>query len=196
MHIALSEAFSEHHSSLFSSQTIMSTPSQHPETRNLNNADAISNSTKVDSSTLKPAPTSEIPPQQSCEDAQDDPPPSSTPRKPFILLRAWKKLGITPLVFMIMVKPAISAVIAMGIYQKHSVAVNYLNLGYLIIIISIITVPILPRGKYLMNLFLCLVSLNFHTNTAESSAIHSFSHRCGAYRVYKANLTNGIVISS
>lgn len=60
---------------------------------------------------------------------------------------------------MIMVKPSISAVIAMAIYQKHSVAVNYLNLGYLIIIISIITVPILPRGKYLMNLFLCLVSL-------------------------------------
>ncbi|KAG4438513.1 hypothetical protein IFR05_005987 [Cadophora sp. M221] len=134
----------------------MSTLSQHPEVQNPDNTDAISNSTKVDLSTLKPAPTSEIPSQQSHEESHDDPSPSPTPKKPFILLRAWKKLGITPLVFMIMVKPAISAVIAMGIYQKHSVAVNYLNLGYLIIIISIITVPILPRGKYLMNLFLCL----------------------------------------
>jgi len=130
--------------------------SHHAESRN--NVDAISNSIKIDSNTSK----SEVPhrhlPQQSRDRAQNDYPQSPPPRKQFILGRAWKKIGITPQVFMIMVKPSISAVIAMAIYQKHSVAVNYLNLGYLIIIISIITVPILPRGKYLMNLFLCLVS--------------------------------------
>ena len=129
-----------------------------PLSESRTNIDAISHSTRIDSSTS----TSDIPrhppPQQSHDSAQNDSPQSSPPRKQSILGRVWKKVGITPQVFMIMVKPSISAVIAMAIYQKHSVAVNYLNLGYLIIIISIITVPILPRGKYLMNLFLCLVS--------------------------------------
>ncbi|PVH88337.1 hypothetical protein DL98DRAFT_478193 [Cadophora sp. DSE1049] len=121
-----------------------------------NNVDAISNSTKVDPSTLKPDVANRLPLQQNHDNVQNDSPSSPLPRKQFMLGRAWKKMGITPQIFMIMVKPSISAVIAMAIYQKHSVAVNYLNLGYLIIIISIITVPILPRGKYLMNLFLCL----------------------------------------
>lgn len=125
--------------------------------------DAISTSTKVNSSTdkqntTKDNPPPPPPPPQNTGKIQDGPESSPSLEKPFILLRAWKKLGINPLVFMIMVKPAISATIAMAIYQKYSVATNYLNLGYIIIIISIITVPILPRGKYLMNLFLCVVS--------------------------------------
>ncbi|KAH7417167.1 hypothetical protein BKA64DRAFT_291476 [Cadophora sp. MPI-SDFR-AT-0126] len=128
--------------------------SQHSESEN--NVDAISNSTKVDPSTEKPDVTNRYPLQLNMDNAQNAFHPISPAKKQFTLGRAWKQVGITPQVFMIMVKPSISAVIAMAIYQKHSVAVNYLNLGYLIIIVSIITVPILPRGKYLMNLFLCL----------------------------------------
>lgn len=79
--------------------------------------------------------------------------PVTTPKKPSVLSRAWKKLGFTPTVFMIMIKPAIAATISMAIYQKHAVARNYYNFGYLTIIISITTVPILPRGKFLVNLF-------------------------------------------
>ncbi|KAL2064999.1 hypothetical protein VTL71DRAFT_4139 [Oculimacula yallundae] len=134
----------------------MSNFSQQNESGNLDNVDTTSNSTKIDSRPLETAEKSQKPPRQLRDDDHNDIQPETTTEKPFILLRLWKKLGITPLVFMIMVKPAISAVIAMAVYQKHSVAVHYLNLGYLIIIISIITVPILPRGKYLMNLFLCL----------------------------------------
>jgi hypothetical protein len=63
------------------------------------------------------------------------------------------------MVFMIMLKPAVAATIAMAIFQKYAVAKNYFNFGYLIIVVSIITVPILPRGKFLMNLFATLVSM-------------------------------------
>jgi len=67
----------------------------------------------------------------------------------------------------------------MAIYQRSSVAkqygvsswvpsqttkltiYSYLNFGYLIIITSITTVPILPRGKFLLNLFLSLFLVCF-----------------------------------
>ena len=66
---------------------------------------------------------------------------------------------MNPTVAMIMIKPAIASVVSLAICQRHSVAANFLNFGYLIIIVAITTVPILPRGKYLMNLVLSLVSL-------------------------------------
>jgi cation transport ATPase len=88
----------------------------------------------------------------------DDAPPAQSAKKQSLLKRIWTKLGFSPLVVMIMVKPALAATISMAIYQSHGVASHYLNLGYLIIVISITTVPILPRGKFLLNLFLSVVS--------------------------------------
>jgi hypothetical protein len=83
---------------------------------------------------------------------------TSTPAQKLPLLkRTWKKLGINGIVVMIMVKPAVAATISMAIFQSQRVAVHYQNLGYLIIIVSVTTVPILPRGKFLLNLFLSLV---------------------------------------
>jgi hypothetical protein len=87
------------------------------------------------------------------KDAASDP-----AKQPSLLIRIWKKLGINAVVVMIMVKPAVAATISMAIFQSQKVAVHYQNLGYLIIIISITTVAILPRGKFLLNLFLTLVS--------------------------------------
>lgn len=83
---------------------------------------------------------------------------AATISKPSILKRVWGKLGINAFVVMFMVKGALPPTIAISIYQRYSVAVNYLNLGYVMIVISILTVPVLPRGKYLMNLFVTLVS--------------------------------------
>lgn len=122
--------------------------------------DSISSSSRdVSNSSSKAGATKQPLPPTPQPDSQNDTPPS--PKKPSLLSRAWTSLGITPAVFTIMFKPALSATIAMAIYQKRSVAENYLNLGYVIIIISIITVPILPRGKYLMNLGVCVVSCLF-----------------------------------
>ena len=73
--------------------------------------------------------------------------------------KAWAGLGFTRLTVTMMIKGSLSPTIATAMYQSHSVADNYLNLGYLIIVMSLLTVPILPRGKFLQNFFISLVSL-------------------------------------
>lgn len=103
-------------------------------------------------------------PTPSFPDKTHETAPSSPAKKAPLLKRIWTKLGINPFVVMIMVKPAVAATIATAIYQSPSVAVHYQNLGYLIIVISITTVPILPRGKFLLNLFLSLVSCHFRSS--------------------------------
>jgi hypothetical protein len=79
--------------------------------------------------------------------------------KPSLLKRSWQKLGITPLVTMFMVKGMVAPTIALAIYQRPSVAANYLNFGFVMIVISITTVPILPRGQFIMNLIISVVFL-------------------------------------
>lgn len=86
---------------------------------------------------------------------------AATSPKPSIFNRAWGKVGINAFVVMIMVKGAIPPTIAISIYQRYVVAKNYLNLGYVMIVISLLTVPVLPRGKYLMNLLITLVSAGY-----------------------------------
>lgn len=117
-----------------------------------------SKSPPVLSSTNQQTPSKEDHPPDISDNVHDDTPPAQAARKPSVLKRIWTKLGFSPLVVMIMVKPALAATISMAIYQSHGVASHYLNLGYLIIVISITTVPILPRGKFLLNLFLSVVS--------------------------------------
>jgi hypothetical protein len=85
---------------------------------------------------------------------------AASPPKSSLLKRVWGKLGINALVVMFMIKGALPPTISIAIYQRYSVAVNYLNLGYVMIVVSILTVPVLPRGKYLMNLFITLVSID------------------------------------
>ena len=97
-------------------------------------------------------------PHQPNNDTRPNPPLIETPKKPTVFRRAWTKLGMNPAVVMIMIKPAVAAVVSLAICQRHSIAVHFLNFGYLIIIVSITTVPILPRGKFLMNLIISLVS--------------------------------------
>lgn len=98
------------------------------------------------------------------QDASASPPPittTTTSKNPSLIKRIWAKIGINGYVAMIMIKPALAAAISMAIYQIHAVAAIYLNFGYLIVIISITTVPILPRGKFLMNLFVTVVCFFF-----------------------------------
>jgi len=69
----------------------------------------------------------------------------------------WHSLGFTPTVIMFMVKGTVAPTIALSIYQSPAVAVNYLNFGFVMIVISITTVPILPRGQFIMNLIVSVV---------------------------------------
>ncbi|OBT88560.1 hypothetical protein VE02_03954 [Pseudogymnoascus sp. 03VT05] len=71
---------------------------------------------------------------------------------PSIFKRAWSKLGIDKTVAVLVFKGALAPLIATAIYQRKSVAYIYVNFGYLIIVVSILAVTILPRGKFMMNM--------------------------------------------
>lgn len=78
---------------------------------------------------------------------------------PSIFKRAWGKLGIDGTVASLVFKGALAPSIATAIYQKKSVADIYLNFGYLIIVVSILAVTILPRGKFMLNMSISVVSI-------------------------------------
>ncbi|KAK8061115.1 hypothetical protein PG997_015336 [Apiospora hydei] len=78
---------------------------------------------------------------------------AAPPKKPGRLA----KMGFTPIdlpTFLIMVKGAVAPTIGIAIYQSTAVANYFTTLGYLVGIISILSVPILPRGKFLQNVVL------------------------------------------
>jgi hypothetical protein len=82
-------------------------------------------------------------------------------RAPSIFKRAWSKLGIDKTVAALVFKGALAPLIATAIYQRKSVAEIYMNFGYLIIVVSILAVTILPRGKFIMNMSISVVSTGF-----------------------------------
>ncbi|KFY46763.1 hypothetical protein V494_00343 [Pseudogymnoascus sp. VKM F-4513 (FW-928)] len=69
-----------------------------------------------------------------------------------ILKIAWSKLGINGTVAALVFKGALAPLIATAMYQSKSVARIYVNFGYLIIVVSILSVTFLPRGKFMMNI--------------------------------------------
>jgi hypothetical protein len=81
---------------------------------------------------------------------------------PSAFRRVWNKLGINRTVAALMFKGALAPVIATAIYQRKSVAAVYVNFGYLIIVVSILAVTILPRGKFMMNMSISVVSIGSH----------------------------------
>jgi hypothetical protein len=128
----------------------MAKPNPSPDSALDGGTDRVSSSSNTSATRVSPTPIS--------SQEQASSPPEAPPAKRSILKRLWTKIGINGFVVMFMVKPALAATISMAIYQKYSVAQNYLNFGYLTIIVSVLAVPILPRGKFLMNLFFSVVS--------------------------------------
>ncbi|KAK7936689.1 uncharacterized protein PG986_015127 [Apiospora aurea] len=81
---------------------------------------------------------------------------AAPPKKPGRLA----KMGFTPIdlpTFLLMVKGAVAPTIGIAIYQSTAVANYFTTLGYLVGIISILSVPILPRGKFLQNVVLNII---------------------------------------
>jgi hypothetical protein len=107
---------------------------------------------------------------------------AASPSTPSMLKRMWGKLGINAFVIMFMVKGALPPTISIAIYQRYSVAVNYLNFGYVMIVVSILTVPVLPRGKFLMNLLITLVSAA-HCVCVSSLGIILITHAPGMFGI-------------
>lgn len=78
-----------------------------------------------------------------------------------MLKRLWRKTGIEPVQLILMLKGASPAIISLAAYQSDAWAIQYTTLGYLIAIMSLLSLPILPRAKFIQSilvscLFTCL----------------------------------------
>ena len=73
----------------------------------------------------------------------------STAKKPSLIKRLWDGSGLNPGMLMMMVKGALPPTISLAIYQSTPVAQLYSTIGYLVAIMSVLSLAILPRAKYI-----------------------------------------------
>ncbi|CZR54877.1 uncharacterized protein PAC_04761 [Phialocephala subalpina] len=84
-------------------------------------------------------------------------------KRPSIWKRIADKLQLNVPMVLLMFKGAVGPTVAVAIYQNSSVAAHYSTIGYLIPIMAILTVPILPRARFIQNfivssLLVCLAA--------------------------------------
>ncbi len=99
--------------------------------------------------TVQDQPTSTQNPPQDDEDQpkMDTMGVPATEKKPSLPKRLWVASGLNYMILMMMFKGAIAPTIAIAIYQASSIARIYSTLGYLVGIVSILSMPVLPRSK-------------------------------------------------
>lgn len=59
------------------------------------------------------------------------------------------KLGLDPVTIILMFKGSIAPVAALALYQLDPYQKAYGTLGYLVPIITVLSLPVLPRGKFM-----------------------------------------------
>ncbi|KAK5216438.1 hypothetical protein LTR72_010612 [Exophiala xenobiotica] len=77
---------------------------------------------------------------------------SQRPKQPGLFKRLCTKAGLDVPTVLMMLKGALPPTIALAAYQSDAWAREYGTLGYLIAIMSIISLPILPRAKFAQNI--------------------------------------------
>ena len=82
-----------------------------------------------------------------------------SPKQPSRLGRWWAKVGLDLPTVMMMAKGSLAPTIGLSMYQATAVAKTYTTIGYLIPIVSLLSMPILPRAKFLQNLFLNVIAV-------------------------------------
>ncbi|KAH8599866.1 hypothetical protein B0O99DRAFT_564613 [Bisporella sp. PMI_857] len=104
----------------------------------------------------------------------------------------WSKIGLDIPTLLLMFKGSVAPTIAIAFYQADSVSVLYGNLGYLVAIICVLSVPIMPRAKFIQTVVLntigvcigCAIGLlgiwsgiqaRIHTTPAGSTARYNSS---------------------
>ncbi|ESZ98380.1 hypothetical protein SBOR_1258 [Sclerotinia borealis F-4128] len=75
-------------------------------------------------------------------------------KKPSKFKEMWGKLGLDAPTLMMMFKGSVGPTIAIAFYEADSVAKTYTTLGYLVAIISVISMPIMPRAKFFQTMIL------------------------------------------
>ncbi|QSZ37228.1 hypothetical protein DSL72_009322 [Monilinia vaccinii-corymbosi] len=75
-------------------------------------------------------------------------------KKPSKLKEMWGKLGLDAPTLMMMFKGSLAPTIAIAFYEADSVSKTYSNLGYLVAIISVLSLSFMPRAKFLQTMIL------------------------------------------
>ncbi|KAK0623816.1 hypothetical protein B0T14DRAFT_536590 [Immersiella caudata] len=75
-------------------------------------------------------------------------------KKAGFLERFMTKYDINAPTLMMMFKGSVPPIVAIAMYQSHEVSSYYVTVGYLIPIISVLALPLLPRGKFILSLML------------------------------------------
>ncbi|KAH7041382.1 uncharacterized protein B0I36DRAFT_282294 [Microdochium trichocladiopsis] len=71
------------------------------------------------------------------------------------------RLGIEPFIILMCLKGAVAPTIALAMFQADAVAGYFVTIGYVIGIISVLAMPIMPRGKFVQGVLLNLLGLSF-----------------------------------
>ncbi|KAK1751277.1 hypothetical protein QBC47DRAFT_80298 [Echria macrotheca] len=90
----------------------------------------------------------------------EDAPPAPA-KKPNVFSKLVTKLGLDKPTLLMMFKGSLPPTIGIAMCQAPVVASYFATLGYLIPIITVLSLAILPRGKFLMNLLLSLLAVCF-----------------------------------
>ncbi|KAK6385065.1 hypothetical protein LTS17_002628 [Exophiala oligosperma] len=97
--------------------------------------------------------------QQQYAAGPDENVPEPTPRRPGLFKRLCTKAGLDLPTFLMMLKGAVAPTIALAAYESDAWAREYTTLGYLAAIMTILTLPILPRAKFFQNLFVAIFAV-------------------------------------
>ncbi|KAH9829614.1 putative ER transporter, 6TM, N-terminal [Teratosphaeria destructans] len=121
-------------------------PSTQSPASEADGVDMARQSTKQD--TLEPVHTN---PRQGA----DQPPPA----QPSKLKQRWTKIGLDVPTIAVMFKGSLGPTIALAMYQSKAVATQYSTLGYLVAIMTVLSMPIMPRGKFIQNMTLLVLAV-------------------------------------
>ncbi|EXJ84277.1 hypothetical protein A1O3_04944 [Capronia epimyces CBS 606.96] len=79
--------------------------------------------------------------------------------RPGLLKKVAAKINLDLPTFLMMLKGGASPAIALAAYQSDGWAETYSTLGYLVAILSVLSLPILPRGKFIQSMMTALFTL-------------------------------------
>jgi hypothetical protein len=105
---------------------------------------------------LRNAPTfkDELAPEPEEEEA-----PQDKPKSPGFVAKTMQKLGLNDILLKSMFKGSVAPVIGLAIYQAPAVRLQVTTLGYLVGVITVLSLAVLPRGKFIQNMILnCLAT--------------------------------------
>lgn len=91
------------------------------------------------------------------EPVEEEAPPEK-PKSPGFVDKTMQKLGLNDILLKSMFKGSIPPVIGLAIYQAPAVMRQLTTLGYLVGVITVLSLSVLPRGKFIQNMILNILA--------------------------------------